>query len=263
MRDKERNGISWFQSEMLLEAGFPVHGFTKRKGGVSQGPFASLNLSYDVGDDPACVDENLWRLREAIGAEGPLFRVKQVHGIAIAEAESLPGESAWKGEPTVEADGIVGTDAHGVLAVQNADCVPVLLADPSTRMVAAIHAGWRGASRGVVRAGVRALVDKGAKASELIAAVGPCVCESCYEVGAEVARHFPESVAEKKGTKDKFHLDLAYAVEVSLVTSGLYGTRIERIRACSSCLAEDLYSRRRDGAVTGRFLGFISGGLAD
>jgi len=254
--------IQLFQSQMLLDAGFSVHGFTRRQGGVSEGPFASLNLAYDVGDDPESVDENLRRLKGTLGVDAPLYRVKQVHGIEIVDADTLPQFDDWTGEPTQEADGIVAAGDQGVLAVQNADCVPVLIADPETRLVAAIHAGWRGASRGVVRAGVRALVHKGSEARNLVAAVGPSVCEACYEVGEDVARHFPESVEPIKGTDEKFHLDLGYAVEVSLITSGLYGTRIDRIKACSSCLENDLYSRRRDGATTGRYVGLISGAFA-
>lgn len=251
--------IELFKSKKLEEAGFPVHGFTKRKGGVSQGPFTALNLAYDVGDNREHVDENLRLLKRVFQTDAPLHRVKQVHGAKIADADTLLGQSSWLGAPSFEADGIVARGDQGVVAVQNADCAPVLIGDPRTRIVSAVHAGWRGACRGVIRAGVRAMVGKGAAALELVAAIGPCVCHSCYEVGGEVARHFPESVDPIPGKADKFHLDLRSAVEVSLIASGLSGRNIECIDACSACLKKELYSRRRDGEPTGRFLGLISG----
>ena len=247
------------RSELLREAGFPDHGFTTREGGVSQGPYAALNLAHDVGDDPAAVAENLTRLKSAIGADAPLLRVRQVHGKRVADAAELIAEGAgsWTDPPSIEADGITGSGLDAVLAVQVADCAPVLLADPKSGAVAAVHAGWRGAAGGVVRNAVKHLAHLGIEPRSLLAAIGPCICQSCYEVGPEVARRFPESCDPIEDRPDKFLLDLPYAVEASLITAGLTGPNIDRLGVCSRC-DEKLFSVRGvGGGDCGRTLGFI------
>ncbi len=251
--------IALVKSESLREAGFPLHGFTTRAGGTSSGSFGSLNLAFGVGDDPARVVENLDRLKGALATDAPLLRVDQVHGTkAVSSAELLAaGENHWSTAPSIEADALYG-DQPAVLAVQIADCAPVLLADPQTRAVAAIHAGWRGAARGVLRNTVRAMAAVGAEPARLIAVIGPCICLACYEVGEEVARHFPESSDPIPRAKDKYKLDLGLAVEVSLIAAGLTSTRIERIDRCPSCADDTFFSYRAQGGRCGRGLGFIS-----
>jgi hypothetical protein len=253
--------IDRFKSELLEDAGFTMHGFTKRIGGVSKGNFSSLNLAYGVGDDAKNVKENLQLLKSSLHISLPLLRVKQVHGNKVIDGSLLASEEnlSWTKPPEVEADGIVAKEAHGVLAVQTADCVPLLLAEPNAGTVAAVHVGWRGARKGVVRNCVRAMGSMGASANAIVAAIGPCICMSCYEVGEEVARCFPESSEPIKGKHGQFLLDLGLAVEVSLIAAGLTSNHIERIDACTSCQKEALFSHRRTGEPTGRILSFISG----
>jgi YfiH family protein len=253
--------VDRFRSKLLEDAGFSLHGFTKRAGGVSKGNFSSLNLAYEVGDDVANVETNLQRLKTSLHTEMPLLRVKQVHGNHVTDASLLVSEEnlSWTKPPALEADGIFATEADVVLAVQTADCVPLLIADPDTGTVAAVHAGWRGARKGVVRNCIRAMGSIGANAKSLLAAIGPCICMTCYEVGEEVARHFPESSDPMKGEKGKFLLDIGLAVEVSLIAAGLTSTHIERINACTACQTDALFSHRRTGEPTGRILSFISG----
>src|SRR5512135_3872176 len=153
-----------------LLGGFP-HGFTTREGGVSEGPFRSLNLSSTVGDAPERVRDNWERLRRATGLA--FARVRQVHGCRVVTA----GAGA---EPAEEADGVT-TATPGVAAcVSVADCAPVLLADPRSGAVAAVHAGWRGTLARAAGEGVRALVERhGARTSDLLAVIGPCIGPCC------------------------------------------------------------------------------------
>src|SRR5512137_2783960 len=162
------------------------HGFTTREGGASRGAFATLNLSATVGDDPAHVRENWDRLRAATGLD--FARVRQVHGCRVVEAEAGT-------EPVEEADA-VATASPGVAAcVSVADCVPVLLADPRSGAVAAVHAGWRGTLGGAAAAGVRALVERhGARPQDLLAVVGPCIGPCCYEVSQDLSERFRAEV---------------------------------------------------------------------
>jgi hypothetical protein len=253
--------IDFFRAELLLAAGFPLHGFCKRQGGVSEGPLASLNFSWDREPDPTRVTENLARLRAALGSELPLARVRQVHGAAVIDAAEIlaAGPDGWGARPELEADAVIANAGEAVAAVIAADCAPVLLADPATRLVAAVHAGWRGAATGVIRNAVRAMTSRGAETGNLLAVVGPCICAACYEVGDDVARRFPESADPIPGKPGKHLLDLGNAVEVSLIGAGLTTRNIGRIAACNSCDREALYSHRASGGTCGAALSFIAG----
>jgi hypothetical protein len=253
--------IESFRSGLLSAAGFELHGFCKRQGGVSEGPLASLNFSWDREPEPARVTENHARLRALLGTGLPLARVRQVHGATVREAREIlaAGPDGWLARPELEADAVLAGPGEAVAAVITADCAPVLLADPGSRIVAAVHAGWRGAAKGVIRGAVRALVARGAEPGRLLAAVGPCICAACYEVGDEVARHFPESADPIRGRPGKHLLDLGNAVEVSLIGAGLTTRNIERIAACTACDGEFLFSHRASQGTCGASLAFIAG----
>lgn len=253
--------VQLFKSNLLERFGFALHGFTKRSGGVSLGDYSSLNLAWNTGDDPDCVRENLARLKAALETDAPLSRVEQVHGSIVVDAANLAldPERSWFSPPPVEADGIVCSKGSAVLAVQTADCAAVLLADPKTRAVSAVHVGWRGAANGVLRHAVRAMTALGADRRNIVAAIGPCICAKCYEVGEEVAGCFPESSDPIRGKPGKFRLDLGLAAEVSLIGAGIDGRNIDRLEACTNCLKDELFSHRRSKGRCGRSLGFISG----
>jgi polyphenol oxidase len=252
------SSIALYRSPLLDRAGFD-HGFTQRTGGTSEGPFASLNLAFDVGDEAERVRENLGRLKGAVGADVPLLRVRQVHGNEPVDAARLVAEGCgdWLAPPTIDADAIVSSGVPAVLAVQTADCAAVLLADPESRAVAAVHVGWRGAIGGALRNTVRAMREMGSEPLRLLAAIGPCIGQECYEVRNDVARRFPESAVPLKGRPDAFLLDLGYAVEVSLIAAGLTSPNIDRVRVCTRCAADELFSHRGSGGTCGRSLGLI------
>ncbi len=253
--------IGFLHSDLLQTAGFDLHGFCRRHGGVSEGPLASLNFSWDREPDAARVAENHARLRGRLGTDLPLARVRQIHGAEVRGAEEIlaAGPDGWVARPGLEADAVIAPPGVAIAAVITADCAPVLLADPETRLVAAVHAGWRGAAKGVIRNAVRSMASRGAEPGRLLAAVGPCICAACYEVGEEVARRFPESAEPIPGRPGKHLLDLGNAVEVSLIGAGLTTRNIERIGACTACNREDLYSHRASGGTCGASLAFIAG----
>lgn len=243
------------RSHLLLEHGF-AHAFPER-----------------VVDDAA--------LRAALGV-GDIVQAKQVHGaraVLASEAAAQPG---------AEADALVARAARAAHAVgvRVADCVPVLVADPSTGDVAAIHAGWRGVVGGVLRAGIHALVDRreGARgAPALVAAIGPCIGACCFEVGPDVAAAIaaaspPASAANREraprepaggavgvgsvlrsdlGVAGKPHVDLRVAVRAQLVALGLEPRRIEDVPGCTKHEAARFHSYRRDGADSGRMLAAV------
>lgn len=242
---------------LALEPAGIVHAFATRQGGVSEGSFASLNFGLKGGDPPERVAENLSRLAGTLGLEpGGCYRARQVHGRALREASREVSREALA---RAEADGLFTSDVGCAVGVLTADCVPVLVADPVRRRVAAVHAGWRGIVGGVLEAAVAELAARGAAPAELVAAAGPSIGPCCYEVGPEVAEafsaRFPAAVSQ--GPRGRAHLDLGAAAIAILVGLGLEPDRIERPALCTRCRADLCYSYRRDGDATGHHLSLI------
>jgi YfiH family protein len=169
------------ESLVIERLGVP-HGFFTRRGGVSGGPFASLNCSLSSADARASVLANRALAARSIGVEpATLVGLTQVHGAAV-----VPVTEAWEAGAGPRADAMV-TDRPGLgLGIVTADCAPVLFADVSAGVVGAAHAGWRGAVAGVLEATVAAMVALGAQADRVVAAIGPCIAQESYEVAADL-----------------------------------------------------------------------------
>jgi YfiH family protein len=228
-----------------------VHGFTDRRGGHSQGRFATLNLGVRWGDDPEAVRRNLEAVAEAATFDPAwLVCVRQVHGAAVLRAREV-GEGS-------EADALWchREDGPCVVGVLTADCVPVLLADRGGEAVAAVHSGWRGTVAGVVPQTVRALAEAGVPPARLVAAIGPCIEQAAFEVGEEVAVQLDEAFVERRSWP-KPHADLVGVVRSQLVVAGVPPTSIERVGACTHANPDRYFSFRRDGAGIGQMLSFI------
>lgn len=240
------------KSELLVAAGFP-HGFSTRAGGVSEGPFESLNLARSVGDALEAVEENLCRFAAAAGLDpAALYAVSQVHG---ADARAVHRHEDPVAVRADEADALVATEAGVAVSVRTADCLPVLVADPDSGRVAAIHAGWRGVVRGIVPAAVAAL----APGPRAIAAVGPGIGPCCFEVGADVAESIAASahgVCVVSSAGDKPRVDLRKAVRAQLGAAGI--DRVDVLDACTMCDPARFFSFRRDGKRSGRMLSAIA-----
>jgi hypothetical protein len=209
-----------------------VVAFTTRIGGVSDPPYASLNLTRGTGDDAQRVEENRRLACESLDL--PYERLafnRQVHSPTVHRAEpgarGAPGDGLWTDEPQVP-----------ILAM-SADCLPIaVVRTDGAPAVAVLHAGWRGLAEGVVAAGVEAL-GNGPKAAVVGPAIGPC----CYEVGPEVARLFDDDLTRRG------HLDLWGAAERALTAAGI--ERVDRIALCTRDHPELFFSHRRDGLERG------------
>lgn len=199
------------------------HGFFTREGGISTGVYAGLNVGIGSGDDPAAVAENRRRAASAFGQPPErLLTAYQVHS-AIAHVVDGP----WPGERP-QGDALVTTTPGLVLGALAADCAPVLLVDAESRVVAAAHAGWRGAFTGVVEAAVAKMVEQGARPERIVAAVGPCIGPKSYEVGPEFVDRFTEVGAERffrPGQGDRALFDLPAYVLHRLAQAGVEQAR--------------------------------------
>jgi hypothetical protein len=170
----------------LNDASGVRHAFFTREGGVSEGPFNSLNCGFGSGDAPAHVAENRARAMAALDLTPErLVTCYQIHSPDVVTVTD-----PWRREDNPRADALV-TDRRGIaLGILTADCVPVLLADPAASVIGAAHAGWKGALNGVVGATVTAMVALGAKPGRMRAAIGPCIAQRSYEVGPEFPAPF-------------------------------------------------------------------------
>jgi YfiH family protein len=239
-----------FLTSRLLAREGVRHGFSIRAGGVSAGPFASLNLGGSVGDDPAAVAENVRRLAARADVAG-FATVHQVHGDELVEGRpGLP--------PATPADGVLSVPGGPAPAVKTADCVPVLLFDRASGRVAAVHAGWRGTRLRIAARAVAALTG-GRGGASIVAAIGPCIRRCCYEVSPELAAEFAASFGAD--VVEGRHLDLALANRRALVAAGVGEAAIEVVGGCTSCDPVRFFSHRRDAGRTGRHLSWISPGV--
>ena len=168
----------------LLDLPGVRHAFFTRQGGVSTGIYASLNVGVGSSDDSAAVTEN--RRRAAAHLGGELVTAYQVHS-----ATTLVADGAWPAGPP-QADGVVTATTGVICGALAADCAPILFADPEARVVAAAHAGWKGALTGVVESAIARMEGLGARRDRIVAAVGPCIGPASYEVGLEYVARFTE-----------------------------------------------------------------------
>jgi len=250
------------ESELWRTArGFPArHGFSTRLGGTSEGALASLNLGRSVGDAPEKVEENLRRACAAASLDlQDLHAVHQVHGADIHRVTAeLRGKA--RQSPRPKADALFTAEPGAALAVSVADCVPVLMADPEGKRVAAVHSGWRGTHAEIAARAVEAFAAEGSRPQSLRVAIGPSIRLCCYVVGKDLADQFrerfgPEVVVEEDGNS---HLDLVRAIRLTLRRAGVPDANVEVLPDCTSCEPERYYSHRRDHGNTGRHLAFIA-----
>jgi purine-nucleoside/S-methyl-5'-thioadenosine phosphorylase / adenosine deaminase len=235
-----------------------AHGFLGRLGGVSAGPYATLNLGTTIGDEPAALAENWRRVRGHAAAGTTFARPVQTHGnwvhaVTAANAHERP-----------EGDGMVTASAGVAVAVLTADCVPVLLADESRGVVGALHAGWRGTIANIARAGVVAMTRLGAAPGSIRAALGPSIGPCCFEVDRELAERFAREIAgaarhARPGRPGKAYLDLRAIVRDQLIAAGLNAGMIQSVGPCTGCESASFFSRRAaGGALTGLQMSFIA-----
>ncbi|MFU0516132.1 polyphenol oxidase family protein [Gardnerella vaginalis] len=225
--------------------------FTTRLGGISEGDFASLNLGGKAGDDAKAVFSNRSALQNTLKAD--LCLVSQVHGRNVFDADTII--HSWNtpygfdatgfadSKVQIEADAQVSTACSLALGMFAADCLPVLLADSESGVIAAAHCGRKGLMSGVLDSTIEAMCEKGAERSNIAAVLGPCICGDCYEVGEEIAgdfeRRYPQTV-----TQTRFGgvgIDIAEAARIDLALAGVANIvdALPRVTAATQYLAED------------------------
>jgi YfiH family protein len=277
--ERVHRGLRVLQVPQLAKLPWLIHGFSTRTGGVSQRDAkAVLNLGFTEWDARENVKENRKRLQAAVGApDSKLISLLQFHSDAILHFEAAPTEP-------VRADASVTKTSGLLLAVQTADCVPILLVDPKNRAVAAVHAGWRGTLARIIEKTIgRMQMQFGTQPADLLAAIGPAIGGCCYEVGTEVAAAFSGQFANAAEFFDELRtgdepnplqwlnmmppghqpppnkvlLDLRKANRSQLETAGVSPANIFVSDLCTGCRRDLLFSYRKEGAETGRMMAVV------
>lgn len=254
------------KSRLLEGVGVP-HAFSTRVGGVSAAPMDSLNFG-NPGTRPAHLRDpatnirtNIARTLEALGiGTRELVEVWQVHG---ADVHVVTQGAAHAGPSDTKADAVVCVDAGRAVGVRIADCAPVLVSSGNGRVVAAVHAGWRGVIAGVLPYTIEQMRSLGA--GTCVAAIGPCIGARAFEVGEEVAREFRSAFGAASGVviepgvmgNAKPHVDLRRVLQIQLAHAGVSIDRIEQVPGCTVSEPERFFSHRRDGDDSGRLMALI------
>lgn len=233
------------------------HGFFGRAGGVSTGLFASLNMSTTTGDDPLHVAQNRAQVAAAFGASSEqMATVRQVHSARVATI----AEAGDHGE----ADAMVTKQPNLLLGILTADCTPILLADPESRVIGAAHAGWKGATTGIIANTVERMRQLGADPARILAVIGPAISAASYEVGPDFAeallRDHPDAASRigKPAPGAREHFDLPGFVADRLRAAGV-GT-VHDLAICTYADPDRWFSHRRathEGTTTGRQISLI------
>ena len=278
---KKSRGLQILQAPALAKLSWLIHGFSTKPGGTSLlNKESVLNLGFTDWDTRENVLENRRRFQSALGASDlQLITLKQIHSdvIHLFDTTTTPANPCRGDAPITNRPGLL-------LAVQTADCVPILLVDPKKRAVAAIHAGWRGTlARIVVKAIGKMQMQFGTKPADLLAAIGPSIGGCCYEVGTEVATQFLSQFADAPEWFDEFRtgdepnpiqwlnmmppghqpppknvlLDLRKSNRSQLLAAGLRATNISVSELCTACRRDLLFSYRKEAAHSGRLMSVI------
>lgn len=255
------------QYNSLSSLNFIKHGFTTRLGGVSEGIFSSLNLSFSRGDEKEAVLTNYRRIGEKIGYKIEDFVAShQTHTTNIRiVSDKDKGKGIIKPQDYEEVDGLMTDEKDIVLFTYYADCVPLYFVDTVKKVIALSHSGRMGTVKRMGAKTIEKMISVyGSKTEDIICAIGPSICKDCYEVGEEVAEEFKREfdVQEVKDFLEykqngKYQLDLWRANEIILLNAGIKKENIENRQICTCCNEDILFSHRASKGKRGNLAAFM------
>lgn len=260
--EREENGVPYLSFPLLEQTGVVRHGFSTRLGGVSKGHCATMNISTTRGDEPEAIAENRRRIAAAIGVEPSDFTyTHQTHTTNVAVVEEKD-----RGGKFPDTDGMV-TDVPGICLVTfYADCVPLFFVDPVHRAIGLSHSGWRGTVGRMGKVTLELMKERyGTDPEQVFAAIGPSICQDCYEVSEDVIERFQEAFDEScwqdlfyEKADGKYQLNLWRANQIVLTEAGVRKERIAVTNVCTHCNPDVLFSHRSTGTARGNLSAFLA-----
>lgn len=234
--------------------------FSKRGEVKDSDPYSSFNVCHYTGDIPEHVSQCREQLCRYLNITPErLIIPRQTHSANVAVIDRIP-----VGNTSIDnTDAIVTTLPDVAIAINTADCVPILLADITAGIVAAVHSGWKGTVQSIVTKAINKMQSLGAEAGSTLAIMGPCICGNCFEVGDEVIERFiangflSDDIILRHRNKPRMHIDLPQACRQSLIQAGIPQENISMPLSCSRCNPTDYFSARRLGISSGRTLSLI------
>lgn len=268
LRVVERAGVPYLEFPLLSETQVVNHGFSTRLGGVSTGIFASMNLSFVRGDIEESVQENYARIARAIGVQKEkMVCSKQTHTTnVLVVKEEHAGNGVLYENQLDDIDGMV-TNVPGIcLATFYADCVPLYFVDAKKKVIGLSHSGWKGTVGKIGAVTVQKMTEEyGCDPKDILAAIGPSICQSCYEVSEDVILEFQAAYDEKhweqlfyQKENGKYQLNLWKANEIVMLESGLAKEHIAVTNVCTCCNSQVLFSHRASQGQRGNLGAFLA-----
>ena len=267
-RLEEREGVPFLVFPALEQTGIVVHGFSTRLGGVSEGIFSTMNLSFTRGDKEEAVRENYRRLGRAMGFSCEnLVCSDQTHTTNLrVVTEEDRGKGFTRPKDYRDVDGLVTNVPGLVLATFYADCVPLYLVDPVRRCIGLSHGGWRGTVGKIGKKTAELMEEQyGSRPEDLRAAIGPSICQDCYEVSEDVIGQF-RAAFDREFWKElfyakengKYQLNLWKANELVFREAGILPEHMAVTNVCTRCNSKILYSHRAMGNRRGNLCAFLA-----
>lgn len=265
---KEKNHVPYIQFKNLSATGIVKHGFSTRKGGVSTGIFSSMNLNFKRGDDPDAVLENYRRMAAALNMRvEDMVLSDQTHTTNVRViTEEDRGKGILRPQDYSDVDGMITNVPGIVLVTSYADCVPLYFVDPVRKAIGLSHSGWKGTVGHIGQKTVWKMHEVyGSEPKNIVAAIGPSICQSCYEVSDDVAEAFRANFTADEAAdilldkgNGKYQLDLWRANWYVLTDAGILPEHLSVTDLCTACHPDLLWSHRKTNGQRGGLAAFLS-----
>jgi hypothetical protein len=258
----KQKSITCLQADIFRDCDFLIHAFCTRQGGASEEDYKSLNMCFQQGDEDTRVLQNWGKLSAAFDIPIEQFLVvNQVHRDAIYIIK--PYGSYFSSRAELDYDAIITNRKDIAIGIKTADCVPIFIADKVKKIIAAVHAGWRGSALSITAKVIRLMFDQyHCRPQDILAAIGPAIGRCCYQVDTVTAKAFASQknkevflCPEVGGTK--WMLDLAEANRQQILECGIPEENIELSGYCTKCNQDMFFSHRGSGGITGRHINFM------
>ena len=260
--------VTYITFDNLEQTGIIRQGFSTRLGGVSEGEFASMNLSFSRNDDPQAVMENYRRLTAIMDCTpDDVVASHQTHTTNVRRVSSADkGKGVTREKDYSDIDGLITDESGVLLACFFADCVPLYFVDPVKKVIGLSHSGWRGTVGKIGKVTVEKMEEEfGCDPADILGAVGPSICQDCYEVSEDVIKKFRENYDENlwpeifyQKENGKYQLNLWKANESVFLESGILPEHIAVTNVCTHCNPDILFSHRTTGNERGTLSAFLA-----